>query len=140
MTKVETLENEVNVSDDFWATKENYQKELKWACEAELDKLEYNGPKKEVEVDPDADKGPSWHKHCKDDSSYLVLVNNDWKTYKKGDQVTVGYGLWTNFHLMLHYNFCIENNRYDEYMVSLRLQCEKDDLSEMLYYLYYQEN
>ena len=47
--------------------------------------------------------------------TYFTVANESRKTIKKGSQVLVNYGNYTNNTLMVNYGFCIENNIFDCY-------------------------
>jgi hypothetical protein len=47
--------------------------------------------------------------------------------FNKGDQAYIFYGNRSNSFLLLHYDFCFEDNKYDSFLLELRLDFDLYD-------------
>jgi hypothetical protein len=109
-----------------------------WMSEARCDRKEYTGGPdfvaKEGEAVPekgedthseDSDEDfDNWYKRDIDNETYFVLVNNDRKPFKAGDQVYYCYGNRSNRYLLVNYGFCFKNNHYDSYPIFMNMNID----------------
>lgn len=58
--------------------------------------------------------------------TYFAYVNVDRRTQMPGEQAVNNYGNRANNYLLLHYGFCIPDNRYDSYAVNLLIKNLQD--------------
>ena len=69
----------------------------------------------------------TWYHPKMDDDCHFVFVNNNRQSFKKGDQVYYCYGNRNNTYLLLNYGFCFPNNKYEDYYLRMRLDCDMSD-------------
>ena len=63
------------------------------------------------------------------EDTFFVLINKERRTIQPGEQVFNNYGNHTNRYLLVHYGFCLADNRYDTYELRMRVDLSSEEYS-----------
>jgi hypothetical protein len=77
-----------------------------------------------------------------DPSTHFVMCNNTRTTIKEGEQILFCYGARPNRALMVNYGFSFPDNKYDSYLVHLKMRIEMTDpfVPEMFDFTFKEDN
>ena len=72
------------------------------------------------------------------DETFFTTINKERRTIQPGEQVFYNYGNHPNRYLLVHYGFCLPDNKYDTYELRMRVDksSEEHSLTELIDFMF----